>query len=136
MSEVTGERFAIFEGQTESGEPLFVTANLALKRIDHLLHSTHVSIDVALLDTNPHGLPTSAEAEQLNALEDELTVALGGHAVYFGRETRPGHRICHWYTPEDSPVRSIIDRWAAGHVDRRPDAQFAHDPTWEFVKRF
>ena len=136
VSEATGERFAIFEGKTDSDEPLFVTVNLALKRIDHLLNTTRVAIDVAILDRNDHGLPTNADAEQLNALEDELGKALGGHAVYFGRETRPGHRIVHWYTPEDSPVRSIIDRWAAGHSDRRPDAQFAHDPGWEFVKRF
>ncbi|MDQ3335540.1 MAG: DUF695 domain-containing protein [Myxococcota bacterium] len=134
--DATGERFAIFEGETESGEPLFVTVNLALKRIDHLLHTQHVAIDVAILDQNEHGLPTNADAEQLNALEDALAAALGGHAVYFGRETRPGHRTCHWYAPEDSPVKAIVERWSKDHADRKPEVMFAHDPAWEFVKRY
>jgi len=132
----TGEQFAVFQGETGEGEAVFVTANLALKRIDHLLHTTHLAIDVAILDQDPHGLPTNADAEQLNAIEDSLADALGSHAVYFGRETKPGHRICHWYAPDDSPVRSIVERWAGAHADRNPQVLCERDPSWEFVKRY
>ena len=100
------------------------------------MHTQHVAIDVAILDQNPHGLPTNADAEQLNALEDELGAALGGHAVYFGRDTKPGHRTIHWYAPEESPVKAIVERWAKSHADRKPEVMFAHDPTWAFVKRY
>ena len=125
----------MFEGEAD-GKPLFFSANLALKRIDHLLHTNHLAVTVAIIDQNPHGLPTNADAEQLNALEDSLTTALGNHAVYFGRETRPGRRVMHFYTPEDSAAQRIVGDWAKAHATRTPDVMLAHDPTWEFVKRF
>ena len=132
----TGESFAVLQGETESGEPLFVSCNMALKRIDHLLHTMHVAIDLAILDRNEHGLTSNADAEKLNAIEDELSSALGGLAVYFGRETRPGHRVMHWYAPEDSGAQAIIERWAAQHTDRSPHVEWIRDPTWEFTSRY
>jgi hypothetical protein len=131
----TGFQGAILQGETDIGEPLFVMANLALKRIDHLLHTTHLAIEIAILDQNENGLPTNAEAEKLNAIEDELEQALTD-AVHFCRETRPGLRTMHWYVPEDSTARSVIERWSKEHADRKPEVMFAHDPTWEFVKRY
>ena len=131
----TGEQFAVLQGETETG-PLFVTANLALKRIDHLLHTRHLAVTVAVLDKNEHGLPTEADAAQLNALEDELTRALGAHVVYFGRETRPGRRTMHWYTPEDSPVQGIAEDWARAHPARAPEVMVQHDPSWELANQY
>ena len=130
-----GEKFAVFEGEAD-GKPLFFSANLALKRIDHLLHTNHLAVTVAILDQNPHGLPTNADAEQLNEIENQLTTALGNHAVYFGRETRPGRRVMHFYTPEDSAAQRIVGDWVKANPTRTPDVMFAHDPTWDFVKRF
>ena len=132
----SGERFAILRGQTDTGAPVFVTINQALKRIDHLLCTMHVAIDLAILDQNEHGLTTSAEAERLNGIEDELAGELRSAAAYFGRETRPGHRILHWYAPEDGPAQSIIERWAGRHAEREPRIAWLRDPTWELVKRF
>lgn len=133
--EATGEKFAIFQGESD-GQPLVATVNLALKRIDYLLFTQHVAVDIAIVDQNPQGLPTNGDADVLNALEDELLTALEDHVAYFGRLTRPGVRTLHCYTPEDSPARSIIERWGAAHPERYRDALFAHDPTWEFKKRF
>ena len=135
-ADATGEQFVVLQGQTESGEPLFVTCNQALKRIDYLLHTQHVSIELAILEQNPHGLTTSADAEKLNAIEDELTAELGEHAVYFGRETRPGKRILHWYAPEDGAAQGVIERWAARHSERTPNVLWNRDATWEVVKQY
>jgi len=132
----TGEKFVIMKGTTETGEPLFVTCNQALKRIDHLLHTMHVAIDLAILDQNEQGLTTPADAEALNRLEDELSDALKGLAVYFGRETRPGHRVWHWYLPDDSAAQGIIERWAKQHPERRPQVAWMRDPGWELVKHY
>jgi hypothetical protein len=134
--ESTGERFVVLQGKAETGEPVFVTCNQALKRIDHLLHTMHVIVDLAIVDPNEHGLTTPADAERLNQLEDELGHALGGLVAYFGRETRPGHRIIHYYAPEDSAAQAIIERWAAQHPERRPAVEWIRDPTWEFAKRY
>jgi hypothetical protein len=130
----TGEKFAIMKGQDREGNPLFFTINQALKRIDHLLCSMHVAIDLALLAPNEHGLTTKEEAEQLNSLEDELSRALGSGAVYFGRETRRGRRVLHWYAPEDSPAASIIERWTATQRARDPKVSWQRDPSWRFAR--
>lgn len=132
----TGNSFSLLQGETDEGAPLFVTCNMALKRIDHLLHTVHVAVDLAILDQNPQGLTTQADADVLNALEDELSAELGTHAVYFGRETTPGHRLMHWFTPDDSPAERIIAAWSHRHPERRPQVAVTRDPTWEFTKRY
>ncbi|HEY6035876.1 MAG TPA: DUF695 domain-containing protein [Kofleriaceae bacterium] len=132
----TGDRFVLLKGQNEAGEPVFITCNQALKRIDHLLHTMHVAVDLAILDRNPQGLTTPADAERLNQLEDQLSEALGERAVYFGRETKPGHRVMHWYAPEDSAAQPIIERWSAQIPERSPQVEWIRDPTWAFVKRY
>lgn len=130
-----GQKFMILQHMTDAG-PAFATINRALKRIDHVLFTTHASLDLAILDRNAEGLTTQADAEMLDQLEDELSAALGVHVAYLGRETRPGHRVLHWYAPDDSPVRSIIERWAADHPARTPELEVSYDPTWEFARRF
>ena len=44
-------------GETETGDPVFVTCNQALKRIDHILHTMHVAVDLAILDQIRTGSP-------------------------------------------------------------------------------
>lgn len=132
----TGEQFVIMQGRNDTGDPVFVTCNAALKHVDHLLHTMHVAVDVAIVDRTPEGLTTPADAEKLNALEDELGNALGELAVYFGRETKPGHRVMHWYAPEDSAAQAIIERWSKRHADRQPQVEWIRDPSWEFVKHY
>jgi Family of unknown function (DUF695) len=130
-----GKQFAVLRGENDDGEPVFVTANLALKRIDHLLNTMHLAVDFEILDRNDHGLPTPADAEQLNALEDELSAQFVD-AVYYGRETRPGRRTIHWYVPEDSAAQRIVEDFAKLHPDRKLQLMLARDPTWELIKRY
>jgi hypothetical protein len=65
--------------------------------------------------------PGLAHQMDVVALDRELAVAgaLGGLVVYFGRETKPGHRVLHWYAPEGSGAQGIIERWAKQHEDRK-----------------
>jgi hypothetical protein len=130
-----GPRYTMLEG-TANGEPIFLTLNLGLKRIDHLLHTTHVAVEVAVLDRGDNGMPTKGDLQAMAALEDELTSALGNTAVYFGRETTQSHRTMHWYAPEDSAAKPTIERWVKQNATRRASARFEHDPKWQFVKQF
>ncbi|MEO6772784.1 MAG: DUF695 domain-containing protein [Kofleriaceae bacterium] len=132
----TGDSFVVMQGTNDEGVRIVVTCNRSLKRIDHLLLTMHVAVDLAILDQTPDGMPTNAEAEVLNQLEDELIGALGGLAVYFGRVTTPGHRALHYYAAEDTGAKPLIERWAARHPERQPHVEWTRDPTWEFVKRF
>ena len=126
----TGEKFAILRGQDDAGNPVFRTMNFAIKRIDHLLYTMHVAIDLAIVDPNPHGLTTNEDAERLNAIEDALTAALGATAVYLGRETRRGRRVLHWYAPEDGPAAGVIERWSADHPARDVRVAWTRDVRW------
>jgi hypothetical protein len=135
VANATSERFAIIEDADDTGSPILFTVNRALKRVDHVLFTVHAALDLAILDQNAVGLTTQADADVLNRLEDELTGVLGPHAVFFGRETRRGHRVLHWYVPEDGAGPAIIERWAKAHPDRAPALELVRDPAWEFVER-
>jgi hypothetical protein len=131
----TGEKFAILKGQDDGGSPIFVTINQALKRIEHLLCVMHAAIDLAIQDPDENGLPSNEEAERLNAIEDELSESLSGIAAYFGRETRRGRRILHWFTPEDGAAGKV-EAWAARYPGRDIQATWTRDPAWEAQRRF
>ncbi|MEJ7600240.1 MAG: DUF695 domain-containing protein [Kofleriaceae bacterium] len=132
----TGEQFAVLRGEDDGGAPIFVTVNQALKRVDHLMECMHVSIDLAILEPTEHGLTSNAEAEQMNLIEDELAAALGRSAVYYGRETRRGRRVLHWFAPEDGPAAAAIERWAAAHAERDIATTWQRDPSWQVQQRF
>ena len=116
-------------------EPALRHPELALKRIDHLACDIHVVIDVGILRPDENGMPTNEEAEPLNAIEDELAPLLPD-AVYFGRETRPGRRVLHYFAPGDSPGKARLTAWASGHADRDPRVARTDDPRWTARDRF
>jgi len=131
----TGERFAVMRGNDAEGRPLFVTLNTALKRIDHLACDNHVVIDMAILNPDNNGLTTSDEAKDLDAIEDELQ-PLFTDAVYFGRETRAGRRVLHFFAPGDSPAKQRVAAWASAHGARDVRVDWRADPRWEARARF
>jgi hypothetical protein len=133
--DATGERFANLQGQTPDGRPIIVTANLALKRIDHLACDTLLAVDVALLDPTPDGTPNDADADALSDLEDELEEMITGDAAYFGRETAHGRRALQWFVAPDHPVRPALEAWAARHPDRDVRVTWTPDPRWAAADR-
>ncbi len=132
----TGERFTTLRGQAPDGRPVSATINLALKWLDHLACDTHVAVDVALLELDPEGMPSEAEAEALSDIEDELEDLITGQAVYFGRETVQGRRALHWFVAPDHPIRPALEAWAARHADRDVRLTWAPDPRWTTTDRF
>ena len=130
-----GPRYAMLEGTAE-GAPIFFVLNLALKRIDHLLHTTHVAVEMAVLERGENGMPSKEDMGAMAALEEELKADVGNHAVYFGRGTTPNERTLFWYMPEDSAARSAFDAWVAKNRARNANVTFRHDPKWQFVKQF
>jgi hypothetical protein len=119
------------------GQTAVVTANAALKRIDHPFADHHVTIGV-LLDGPV--MPTDDIAALLNAEEDDLLERLGDAAVYVGRTTTPGLRELHFVTKDPDGMRPGIDGWAAtlpdtwspGGTQRRIKVDFQHDMPWAF----
>jgi hypothetical protein len=135
-SRSSGERFAVLQGTTAAGKPVFVTANLAVKRVDHLLLDTHFALTLKLKSARPDGLTTREEADELNALEDELSAELGTDAVWLGRETAEGKRIVHYHAAGEGPVAARLAAWAAAHPAHEPQVEATRDPSWSTLRRW
>jgi hypothetical protein len=131
-----GEAFALMQGKTPTGEPMVAMINLALKRVDHLLMDQHVAVTIPLRTPTEQGLPTTKEADELNALEDQLIDVLGRDAIYFGRETGRGLRVIHFQGAYQGPVESRTRTWAKQHTDRRVSVASEFDPKWLWFSRW
>jgi hypothetical protein len=134
-SRATGEQWAVLKAMHD-GKPVFVSANRALKRIDHLLLDMSLVVDLPLRTPTLEGLTTTEEGEELNDLQDELVRSLGEHAVLAGRETTAGHRTIHLRVMEGGPARSIVERWAARHPERAASIQAEMDVQWASLHRW
>lgn len=132
----TGERFAVLRGELPDGKPVFVTANLAVKRVDNLLMDMHIQMSFPLHDPTPEGLTAEAEADELNALEDVLCRSLGRDAIYIARETHSGSRILHFHAAAAGPALARIDQFCREDADRNVDVETALDPSWEILRRW
>ncbi len=132
----TGERFATVEGRTESGEPMIVAANLAVKRVDHLLMEQHLEVILPFREQAARGMPTPEENAAAYALEDELRALLGHDAVWLAHETGEGRRTIHFHVSGQGPAEARARAWAREHADRRISIDARHDPGWEILRRW
>ncbi len=132
----TGEQFATLEGRTTSGRPTIAVANLALKRLDHILMDHHLELVMPFREEANQRMPTGEENAALNELEDELLESLGGEAVWIGHETGDGRRTIHLHVARQGPAETRTREWARKHADRRIDIALRHDPGWEVLRRW
>ena len=124
--------WVILRGEKE--ESAFVAiANLALKRIDHLLLDMHMTVTFVLKKPTENGLVTNHEADDLNLLEDSLCKALANHALLLGRATHHGKRTIHFRITESGPASQIVDRWVQTRSDYETSVDTMMDPRWEQV---
>jgi hypothetical protein len=107
----TGEKFALLEGEDDSGKPVFVAVNQAAKRVDHILCDHHVEVEI--------------EAD--DAREDALIEKLNGAAVFVAHETIGPARWLHFYAPAEA--EPAFEK--AGVA-----ARFAFDPLWQTLSCF
>ena len=136
-TESQGDAAWILSRVDRPGGPLFVTANAALKRIDHPFDDHHAEISLVF----EAGLPEGELADALNGEEDALLPRFDGLATYAARTTEAGKRTLHFVTPDTERLRPAIDAWAAdlpdtlpGGVARRIKVGFARDMDWSFQR--
>ena len=94
-----------------------------------------VQVHVEIVDRNPQGLPTPAEADVLNALEERLTPALtaGADLHYVGRATMPGFRDLLYYAADGPQADAVLKKQAALRQARAFEYTVVEDPTWAQV---
>jgi len=134
------ERWVLGTRERPDGQTEIIVADASLKRIDHPFADHHVTISLVLgIDR----MPNDAEAEVLNAEEDDLLPRLAGLATYAGRTTAPGVRTLHFVTESFEAMRPVIDAWAAplpdsvlpGSPARRLKVNFERDMDWAFRRQ-
>lgn len=91
-----------------------------------------VQVHVEIVDRNAQGLPTPAEADVLNALEERLTPALLADADlhYVGRATMPGYRDLLYYAADGPQADAVLKKQAALRQARAFEYTVVEDPTW------
>jgi hypothetical protein len=130
-AEPAGETWVLGQGTTPDGQPVIISADAGLKRIDHPDADQHVAIRIQI---EGGVMPDDALAEVLNREEDRLVATLAGAATLAGRTTTPGQRVIHFVGEDLDRVRAGIDAWAPDAPDWRVKVDFQHDPAWEFQK--
>jgi hypothetical protein len=136
----TGHPWVIAQRLLPNGQREIISADAALKRIDHPYADKRAVIRVLVADGD--WLPDAAQATVLNAEEDDLVRRFGDAAVLAARTTSPGQRAMHFVTADPGSMRPAIDGWAADLPDtigdggpaRRIKAEFGTDVDWSFQK--
>jgi Family of unknown function (DUF695) len=129
-------QFALREGWRD-GAYSVAMVNHALK--DYAFRSDypwHLTIQAHLREMNAEGLPTPAEASELNAFEDRVEELLSGcqQAHFVARVTRKNFRDLHWYLVDPKSaaqsLQQLIDR---GDYTREFEFDIRRDPSWREV---
>ena len=123
-----------------NGQVEVISADAALKRIDHPFANGHAIVRV--LASDEAWLPTAAEAAVLDREEDELVRSLEGIAILAGRTTSPGRRTLHFIAEDTDAMRPPISAWAAALPDSLTEGAqprvikfgFERDVDWTFQK--
>jgi hypothetical protein len=132
----TGERFVLLEGRTPKGRPTIAVANVAAKRLDHLLMEHHLEIVVPYEEASEEGMPSPENNVALNELEDELLDALGHDAVYLGHETGDGRRRVHLHAAGSGTAEARTREWASRHPELGIELDLRYDPGWDVLRRW
>ncbi|MEN8241234.1 MAG: DUF695 domain-containing protein [Chloroflexota bacterium] len=108
---VIKEEWGLSQG-TYQDKAIFIRANKGLKKIArHPQYPHQVGVAVPLNNPNEHGLPISAEGEQLNEIEDQLVDALEvkNESVFVGAISTNGMREFVFYTSDPEQVIEKIN---------------------------
>ncbi len=124
------ESWVLAKRTDASGEfDAIVSANAALKRIDHPFADHHLVLSI---DRGIEQLANTPELQELDDAEDVLVELLKGLAIYAGRVTERRRRRVHYVTADPDAAASVARRWAEEHRRFGVRVDTERDPHWEF----
>lgn len=113
-----------------SGEfDALVSANAALKRIDHPFAAHHL---VLTISRGIEQLAGNTELQELDDAEAELVEELKGLAVYAGRVTERHRRRVHYVCTDPTAALPVARGWADRNQRFGITVTTQRDPRWEF----
>ncbi len=129
VSKLDPEQWAVVESEGDEGEPEVFLLNLGLKRWDHPWSDTWCVVRLPY-DGNEQHMPSSAQQESLNELEDGLREWLGDDAVYVGRRTGGDERKIFFYVSGAAGTADRLLAWTRG-CGREARLEVTEDPSWQ-----
>ena len=132
------EKWSIGQGQ-QDGKPIFTRFNLGLQPVVRRPEfAQQLGIAVPLKNPTADGLPTRAESEELNQIEDEIQRRFlpGNESVFAGVITTNGMREYILYTTDSQ--KALAKARELAHDIQHHQVQFVihDDPTWQYFRRF
>jgi hypothetical protein len=121
------------------GKPIFVRRNQsAISLAGHAEYKFRVGVAVPLKEPNSDGLPTNAEMEQLNAIEDQLCAVLEKEqeSLHVLSITTQAMREFVFYTRSPNGASSAIESLRAQPLTHELQSYVAEDPKWGVYAQF
>jgi hypothetical protein len=129
--EAPPDSWVLAERTGRGGDLALVSANAALKRIDHPFASHHLCVTV---DRGLEQLSQSPELPELDKAEEDLMEELRGTATAAGRVTERRRRMIHYVCADAQGAAAIAEAWARRHGRFGIRVEVRSDPSWSFRK--
>jgi len=127
--------FSVLRGEMD-GHPLFAMVDTGLRGYTEKSSLPWLlSLSTPLVNPTSDGLPTRAEANNLNEWEDAVEQGLkaGGRLVFVGRVTWNGHRELLYYVAQPEACTKKLQELIDRHAWRPFAFRCERDDKWEGV---
>ena len=130
-------KWTVLQGEHQ-GRAMVVRRNETAKTLDRARYPHRVGVAVPLRAPDSAGLPTQAEADQLNQIEDALVARLESDAaaVHVLVVTMGGVREFVFYAKDPAVANRHLHAVRAGTASHELQSYVENDPTWTVYGQF
>lgn len=132
------EQFGLLETEM-NGRKLIANIDLSLRTFrDKRSLPWLLSLSTSLKDADEEGLPTTVEADALNAWEDQVEQVISSavNFKYVGRVTWNGHRELLYHLKEPEAAAAALQRLIDGRTSRPFAFRCQRDESWSQVSSY
>ena len=126
---ISGEGWTMFERSLSRNEPIVIGMNVGAKHIDHLNHGLHLEVRISLTEVTDMGMPSDAERERVEVIEDAIFEQLGSDVLLLARETGLNLRTLHMYGTDPDEMEAAMESFA-NHPTHDIESAITLDPDW------
>jgi len=128
--------FSVLEGQID-GRPLVAMIDMGLRDSDDKQTLPFfLSVSTPLINPGSNGLPSRADAEELNAWEDAIEAELHqrGRYAFVGRVTCNANRELPYYVESQHPTVEALQSLSRTHCTRPFTFACERDEAWQHAR--
>ncbi len=139
LSDITAQESWQVASGTLRGKPFILRVNVGADRFaGHPALPHHIGMAVPFQAPQENGLPTPAESEHLNEIEDQLAdlCAKSGQIVMVAVITAQGRRELLMYATDSEVARAIREQLQARSPSHSILLNIKSDPAWKTFAQF